>query len=132
MPPNVGSSAATVSMNSFVSLRRSPDRRRRCRELLEQARLAFHHRLARQRADVAQAQHSRAVGDDRDQVAARRVIPGQLGRRGDLQARLCHTRRIRQRQVALRDERLGRDDLDLSGPTVAVVVERVVLPDHLA
>ena len=33
-------------------------------ELLEQHALAFHHRLGRQRADVAQSQHRRAVGDD--------------------------------------------------------------------
>ena len=39
-------------------------------ELLEQAALAFHHRLGGQRADVAQAQHGGAVGDDADQVAA--------------------------------------------------------------
>ena len=42
-------------------------------EFLEQHRLAFHHRLRRQRADGAQAQHGRAVGDDADQVAARGV-----------------------------------------------------------
>ena len=42
-------------------------------ELLEQAALAFHHRLAGQRADVAQAQHRGAVGDHADQVAARLV-----------------------------------------------------------
>ncbi len=34
-------------------------------ELLEQDRLAFHHRLGCQRADIAQAQHGRAIGDDR-------------------------------------------------------------------
>ena len=41
-------------------------------EFLEQHALAFHHRLAGKRADVAQAEHRRAVGDDADQVAARR------------------------------------------------------------
>ena len=40
-------------------------------ELLEQHRLAFHHRLGGERADVAQAQHRGAVGDHADQVAAR-------------------------------------------------------------
>ena len=45
-------------------------------EFLEQAGLAFHHRLAGQRADVAQAQHGGAVGDDRDEIAAR----GQVAR----------------------------------------------------
>ena len=42
-------------------------------ELLEQDALAFHHRLGRERADVAQAEHRGAVGDDGDQVAARGV-----------------------------------------------------------
>jgi hypothetical protein len=39
-------------------------------ELLEQHRLAFHHRFGRQGADRAQAQHCGAVGDDRDKIAA--------------------------------------------------------------
>ncbi len=38
------------------------------REFLEQDGLAFHHRLAGQGADIAQAQHSRAVGNDGHQV----------------------------------------------------------------
>ena len=44
-------------------------------ELLEQDALALHHRLGGERADGAQAEHGRAVGDDADQVAAR----GELG-----------------------------------------------------
>ena len=40
-------------------------------ELLEQHRLAFHHRLGGERADGAQAEHRGAVGDHRDQVGAR-------------------------------------------------------------
>ncbi|GAC1527420.1 MAG: malto-oligosyltrehalose synthase [Ramlibacter sp.] len=46
------------------------------RELLEQDRLAFHHRLGREGPDVAQAEHGRAIGDDRDQVAACGVPEG--------------------------------------------------------
>jgi hypothetical protein len=38
-------------------------------ELLEQYRLAFHHRLGRQGADRAQAQHRGAIGDNRDKIA---------------------------------------------------------------
>ena len=59
-------------------------------KLLEQNRLALHHRLGRQRANVAQPQHRRAVGDDGHQVAARGVLEGVVGvfddffaRRGD-------------------------------------------------
>ena len=38
-------------------------------ELLEQHRLALHDRQTGLRADIAQAQHSRAVGNDRHHVA---------------------------------------------------------------
>ena len=41
-------------------------------EALEQHRLAFHHRLGGERAEIAEAENRRAVGDDRDHVAARR------------------------------------------------------------
>ena len=64
-------------------------------ELLEQAGLALHHRLAGQRPDVAEAEHGRAVGDDGDQVAARGVLPGHLRIGGDLQARLGDARASR-------------------------------------
>ena len=43
-------------------------------EALEEDRLAFHHRLGGQRAQIAQAQDGRAVGDDRDQVALGRIV----------------------------------------------------------
>ena len=92
-------------------------------ELLEQAGLAFHHRLAGQRADVAQAQHRGAVGDDGHQVGAR----GQVHRLGrvarDLHAGVGHAGRIGQRQVALGGHRLGRVDRDLARRRVAVVFE---------
>jgi hypothetical protein len=52
-------------------------------ELLEQDRLALHHRLGGQRADIAQAQHGGAVGDHGHQVAARGVVAGQVGVGGD-------------------------------------------------
>ena len=42
-------------------------------ELLEQHRLAFHHRLGGERADGAQAEHRGAVGHHGDQVGARGV-----------------------------------------------------------
>jgi hypothetical protein len=59
-------------------------------EFLEQHALAFHHGLRRERADVAEAEHSGAVGDDRDEVAARgdrghfrRIAHDLLARGGD-------------------------------------------------
>ena len=96
-------------------------------ELLEEATLAFHHRLARERTDVAEAEHRGAVGDDRDQVAARRVLRGQRRILLDRRARVGDAGRIGERQITLVGERLGRRDRDLPGRRVLVIVERVDL-----
>ena len=76
MAPNEGSSAATTSMNRAGSCvvhldvdGIDPG------ELLEQDGLALHHRLAGQCANVAQAQHGGAIGDDGDHVAPRWCSP---------------------------------------------------------
>ena len=45
-------------------------------EALEQHRLAFHHRLGRERAEVAEAEDRGAVGDDGDEVALGGIIVG--------------------------------------------------------
>ena len=45
-------------------------------EALEEDRLAFHHRLRGERAEIAEAENSGAVGDDGDHVAACRVVEG--------------------------------------------------------
>ncbi|GAB1412640.1 hypothetical protein MASR1M97_13760 [Candidatus Desulfobacillus denitrificans] len=92
-------------------------------EFLEQHALAFHHRLAGERADVAQPEHRRAVGDHRHQIAARSQA-GSLGGIGDdFLAGGRHAGRIGQRQVALGDQLLGRRDGDLAGARLAVVFE---------
>ena len=77
-------------------------------EALEQHRLAFHHRLGGQRAEIAEAEDRGAVGDDGDHVAARRVVEGLARILGDGQHRHGDARRIGERQVALRRHRLGR------------------------
>ena len=77
-------------------------------EFLEQDRLAFHHRLGRQRTDIAEAEHGGAVGDDRDQIAARGSSAASRGIGDDRLAGRGHARRIGERQVALVAERLGR------------------------
>ena len=84
-------------------------------EALEQRRLALHHRLRCQRAQVAHAEDSRAVGNDGDEVALARVVVG--GRRiiRDGAHRHRDARRVGQRQVALGRERLGRLNLELAG-----------------
>ena len=92
------------------------------REFLEEAPFAFHHRLARERADIAQPQHGRAVGDHAHQIAARRVF----GRQGwiglNVQARIGHARRIRQRQIMLVGQRLGGHHGHFAARGLAVVV----------
>ena len=45
-------------------------------ELFEQHALALHHRHRRLGADVAEAEHGAAVGDDRDGVLLDRVLEG--------------------------------------------------------
>jgi hypothetical protein len=94
------------------------------RELLEQDGLAFHHRLGGKRPDVAQAEHCSAVGDHRDQVAARRVAERVVGIGDDLLAGGRHAWRVGQRQVALVDHLLGRGDGQLARCRVLVVLER--------
>jgi hypothetical protein len=92
-------------------------------ELLEQAALAFHHRLAGQRADVAQPQHRRAVGDHGHQVAAAGVLVRQRGVFLDRQAGIGHARGIGQRQIALVAQGLGGRDGDLAARGAAVVFQ---------
>ena len=99
-------------------------------ELLEQARLALHHRLAGGGPDVAEAEDGGAVRDHRDEIAARRVLPRQLFVARDLETRLGDAGRVRVRQIDLADERLGRDDLEFSFTSAAVILERVVLTTH--
>ena len=95
-------------------------------KLLEQASLAFHHWLAGQRADIAQPQHGRAVGDHADQVATGGVL-GRLGRIGlDVQTRIGHPRRVGQRQVTLVGQGLGGADGDLARGGLGVIFARCV------
>ena len=96
-------------------------------EALEEDGLAFHHRLAGQRPDVAQAQHGGAVGDDGHQVALDRVVVGGGGILLDREAGGGDARRIGQRQVALRDQRLAGDDLDFARPARAMHDQRVAV-----
>ncbi len=94
------------------------------RELLEQHRLAFHHWLGRQRADVAQPQHRGAVGDHRNQVATPGVAKRIIGLGLDFFAGRRHTRRIGQRQIALIGQLLGGDDGEFAGAGKFVIFER--------
>ena len=48
-------------------------------EALEEHRLAFHHRLRGERAEIAEPQDRRAVRDDGDEIALGRVVVGRSG-----------------------------------------------------
>ncbi len=96
-------------------------------KFLEQAAFAFHHRLAGEGADIAQAQYGRAVGNHTDQVATRRIAGGQQGVFFDGQAGRRHAWRVSQRQIALVGQALGRRDRDFSGVRMLVIVERGVV-----
>ena len=75
------------------------------REALEEDRLAFHDGQAGARADVAEAEHRRAVRHDGDHVALRRIVVDLLRVLLDLEARLRDARRVGERQVLCRGKR---------------------------
>ncbi|CWP24948.1 Uncharacterised protein [Neisseria meningitidis] len=77
-------------------------------EFFEQYAFAFHHGFARQRADVAQAQNGRTVGNDSDQVAFGGVFVGILRIGMDFHTRSGYARRVRQRQIFVGRQRFGR------------------------
>ena len=92
-------------------------------EALEQHGLAFHDGLGSERAEVAEAENGRAVGDDGDHVAAGRIFVGSGRIGGDRLDRHGDTRRIGKREVALGRHRLGRRDLQLSRTSVGVEIQ---------
>ena len=93
-------------------------------KLLEQDGLSLHHRLRRQRPDVAQPQHRRSVGDDRDQVAAAGVLERVVWVLDDFLARGGDPGRIGQRQVVLVHQLLGRLHRNLPRRRKFVVLKR--------
>ena len=101
-------------------------------EFLEQNRLAFHHRLRRQRADGAEPEHRGAVGEDRDQILARGVDRRAVRIGRDRLARKGDAGRIGERQIALIGERLRRPDLELARSRRAVKQQGVGLEIGLA
>ncbi len=96
-------------------------------EALEQDRLALHHRLRRQRAEIAEAEDRRTVGDHRDDVAARGVVIGRVRIFGDRQHRHRDARRIGQRQVALGRHRFGGHNLELARPSLGMEQQGLLL-----
>jgi hypothetical protein len=83
-------------------------------ELLEQRRLALHHRKRRLRADVSEAENGRSVGDDGDGVALDGEPADVLGIARDRHRHPRHARRVRPGQVVAVLERHLRRHLDLA------------------
>ena len=104
-----------------------------CKDL-EQDAFAFHHRLAGLWANVPQPEHRSAVGDHRHQVALGGVLVDVLRVFRDVQAGLCHSRRIRQAEVSLRTVWFGGDDFHFTTPSSTVVIQRLFPADaaHVA
>jgi hypothetical protein len=93
--------------------------------LLEEIAFPFHHRLARECPDVAEAEHSGTVGYDRDEVALRRVPIRVIRIPLDLETGFGDPGRVREGKVPLIRESLGRDDGDLPRAGQGVVLEGV-------
>ena len=68
-------------------------------ETFEENRLAFHHRLSRQGADVAQPEHGGAIGHNPYEVATRRVLAGCIWILLNLEAWNRNAGRVGQRQI---------------------------------
>ena len=100
------------------------------REALEEDSLALHDGFSRQRANVAEAEHSGAVGDHGDQVALGRVAEHLVGICSDLAARLGHPGGIGHGEVPLGHGGLGGHHLELAGRTPRVVLEGFLAGDE--
>ena len=96
-------------------------------EALEQNHLALHHRLGGERPAIAQPQDGGAIGDDGDEIALGGVVIGEALVLRDGQHRDGDAGRIGERKIALGRHRLGGDDLELAGPTLAVKQQRFLV-----
>ena len=114
IPPKVGAISRTASTISLRVVGVEADREGvDPGELLEQHRLALHHRHRRLGPDVAQPEHRGAVGDDGDGVPLDRVVEGLRAVRVDLHADAGDARRVGHREVVARLQRVLVVLLDL-------------------
>ena len=102
------------------------------REAFEQDGFSFHDRLGRQGSQIAQAQNGCAIGDDGDKIAFDRVVVS-FGRIfGDGVDGHRDAWRIGQRQVALGRHGLCRRNLELSGPSSRMELQRFLIGESLS
>ena len=92
-------------------------------EFLEQNRLALHHRLGGQRADIAKPQHRGAIADHSHQIAARCVFLGRCRIGLDFKAGFGHAGGIGAAQVAAIGQRFGGTNFQLSGLWQRMIIQ---------
>ena len=80
----------------------------------EEQSLAFHHRLARQSADVAEAQNRSTVANHRNEVALARIFVSEIVVFFNFKARGSNARSVSKPQVRLRAMRLGGHNFNLA------------------
>ena len=92
-------------------------------ELLEQYRLAFHHRLGGEWANIAEAEYSGTVGHHSHHIGAPGQAAGLLRIIGDRHTGRSHTGRVGQGKFVLIGEALGGHHGDFAGAGECVVLE---------
>src|SRR5690606_9328336 len=100
------------------------------RKALEEDSLSLHDGLGRASPDSPAPQHSGAVADDADEIAPRGIGIDEIWLADDLTTGLRDPGRIGQREVELRGDRFGPDDLDFSRPPLLVIPKSVFFRRH--
>ena len=90
-------------------------------EFLEQTALALHNGHACESAYVAETEHSGAVGDDCNEVAAAGEFVGKLRILCNLKAGLCNAGSVRKGEILAGVDGSAGDDLQLSAPFVVLL-----------
>ncbi len=89
-------------------------------ECLKQSAFAFHNRHAGFRADVAEAEHRGAVGDDGNEVAAAGQVVALIDVLLNLKAGLSDAGRIGKRKIVAGFQRSAADHFDLAFPFIVL------------
>ena len=100
-------------------------------ECLQKKALAFHHRLARERPDVAQSKNSGSIRNNSHQITLRGVAVCIFWFVGYLKTGVSYTRRICQTQFIRSAVWFGRNDLDFALWFGLVIFESFLLEQAL-